>query len=334
MSSEKALNLIQSLFKYSSRVSRLQSVDNIIPNHYPKEVFDKLDTPANMTIFYEVRTDLNEEDMQILSKARVKGVQPGIEALATPILKLMRKGRTVFHNLAFLKNCVMYDISPDWNLLIGFPGEGEEVYKKYITDIPKLVHLPPPSGAHPVRPDRYSPYYIQAKEYELDLHPTDFYEMVYPFRKESIENIAYFFRDNNFAAEYFQVMVQWYTELQRMVEMWQNLWNKKKGHPLPPMLYFKGTRNPTIIYDTRTGEVKEHMLTEISGQLLHFLSKPKNIRDLTAEFDHIHGFDKVIEVSRLEAQNLIFREGKRVMSLVLPEKPSLKEVLDGWSWGT
>ena len=40
---------------------------------------------------------------------------------------------------------------------------------------PLLVHLPPPSGAFPVRFDRYSPYFTRAAEYGLELVPLDFY---------------------------------------------------------------------------------------------------------------------------------------------------------------
>ncbi len=333
MSPEKARNLIQSLFNYSSKVSRLQCVDNIMPKHYPKEVFAEMDTPANMTILYEVKADLTEEDMQILSGARVKELQPGIEALATSTLKLMRKGTNVFQNLCFLKNCIMCDIFPDWSLLIGFPGEGQEVYKKYITDIPMLVHLPPPSGAYPVRPDRYSPYQVQAKEYGLDLHPTDFYELVYPFSKESLENLAYFFRDYNFGAEYFRVMVQWFAEVREKVEMWQSRWSSE-GHHLPAMLHLKETGDPTVVYDSRTGEARDHRIGDVGGQVLQCLTRPRRMRDLASELSHIPGFDPAKEVARLEERGLVFQEREQVMSLVLPEKPSQTEGLAGWSWTT
>ena len=64
--------------------------------------------------------------------------------------------------------------------LVGFPGETEQVFRKYVDDLPLFVHLQPPSGVYPVRFDRYSPYFNKAEEYRLDLHASDWYQYVYP----------------------------------------------------------------------------------------------------------------------------------------------------------
>src|SRR5262249_26047202 len=147
---------------------------------YLKDVLPLLETPSNMDIFYEVKADLSEDDFVVLQKSRVKLIQPGIESLATSTLKLIKKGTTSFQNINFLKMSVLYGIKPTWNLLIGFPGEGAEVYQRYLEVIPLLVHLEPPSGVYPVRFDRFSPYYNQARSYGLDLHPMEFYSFIYP----------------------------------------------------------------------------------------------------------------------------------------------------------
>ena len=201
MSPERALRQFETLFKYASRCSYFQCVDNILDEKYLEEVFPRLETPSNVGIFYEVKADLTAEDFKTLAKAGVNSIQPGVESLATSTLKLMRKGTNVFQNLSLLKNCVTYDIKPSWNLLVGFPGEGEEVYKKYVQDLPLLRHLPPPSGVFPVRFDRYSPYFVQAAHYGLDLHPIDYYELIYPFDEEVLSNLAYYFSDRNLNSE-------------------------------------------------------------------------------------------------------------------------------------
>jgi hypothetical protein len=140
----------------------LDAVDNILLREYLRDVLPFVQTPENVEIFYEVKADLTESDVQVLAKARVKHIQPGIESLATSTLRLMKKGTSAFRNLALLKFCAMYDIAPAWNLLIGFPGEGAPVYEKYINDLPLLVHLSPPSDVYPVRFDRFSPYFMKA----------------------------------------------------------------------------------------------------------------------------------------------------------------------------
>ncbi len=332
MSPDLARNLIESLFKYSSRVSRLQCVDNIMPKTYPKEVFAHLDTPANMKIFYEVKADLTDEDMHLLARARVKEVQPGIESLSTSTLKLMKKGTTVFQNLRFLNMCLTCDIFPCWSLLVGFPGERAAVYEKYLSDIPKIVHLPPPSGVYPVRPDRYSPYQVRAKEFGMDLHPTDFYDLVYPFKPQVLQNLAYFFRDRNFAADYFVAMVEWFERVRGQVESWKHRWDPAT-HAQPPFLYFKESEvGSPVVHDTRQGAMIEHHISSAGYRLLQHLVKPRNRAELASERSNANGVDIAAELAILEDLGLLFQEGENVMSLVLAEKPSWNETLNGWSW--
>ena len=144
-----AIQLFKVLFKYSGIVAQLQAVDNILPKSYLAEVLPFLDTPSNMDIFYEVKADLSDENVETLARARVKSIQPGIEALATSTLKLMKKGTTAFQNIKLLKSCALHGVVPAWNLLVGFPGETKDVYRRYVDVIPLLTHLHPPSGSFP-----------------------------------------------------------------------------------------------------------------------------------------------------------------------------------------
>ena len=319
MSPQNALEQFESLFKYYPKSSYFECVDNIMPKNYLQEVFPFLNTPPNTTIFYEVKADLKAEDLQILSRGGVKRIQPGIESLATGTLKLMKKGTTVFQNLLFLKNCVTYGVEPAWNLLVGFPGEGEEVYKKYLCDIPLLTHLPPPSGAYPVRFDRYSPYFVQAEAYDLDLSPYDFYELIYPFSKEVLANLAYYFMDNNFSAEYLTTMVRWINKVREKVKVWQNRW-AGEDRLVPPQLVFKEKGDSVIVYDSRAGEVIEHEIRDVEGQVLEKLTTPRRPAHLAADLSYIPNFDPEREVGLLQERGLIFQEGDRFMSLVFESK--------------
>lgn len=311
MPPQAALELFQAMFKYSSRCSQLNSVDNIIPKSYFKDVLPFLETPDNMTIFYEVKADLTAQDVQILSKARVKQVQPGIESLATSTLKLMRKGTNAFQNLRLLKHCVMYDVFPVWNLLIGFPDEDKEVYEKYIQDLPLLTHLPPPTGVYPVRFDRFSPYFTGAEDYELQLSPCNFYELTYPFSKESLQNLAYYFTDTNFVADYFVTMLEWIDMIRSKFERWRELWAG-----IHPVLFLKEVDGTNFIYDSRSGEKIEYQISDTAKRLLDTLAQPKKYTDLVTQ----EGAQLESEFAFLRDQGLLFQEGERSMSLVLPER--------------
>jgi ribosomal peptide maturation radical SAM protein 1 len=322
MKSDLAIKQFKSLFQYSGTVNKLEAVDNILPKNYLKEVLPLLQTPSDMQIFYEVKADLSAEDVAILAKANVKLIQPGIESLATSTLKLMKKGTNAFQNVSLLKMCVHHGVSPVWNLLVGFPGEGAEVYQRYLQIIPLLTHLEPPSGVYPVRFDRFSPYYNQAQSYKLDLHPMDFYSYIYPFDEAALRNFAYYFADRNLPSDYFTAMIKWIGQLQAAVSQWRELW---KGSPqrLPPKLDFIGDSD--LIYDSRSGSATEYSVRPAGKAILNYLSKPARIADLAKVFSDEYGRDLDRHLVCLREKGLLFEEGDRLMSLVLSGERKMQE---------
>lgn len=313
MKPERALHLMNSLFRYSGKVLRLMAVDNILPKSYLTDVLPHLHTPAGMEIFYEVKADLSEQEMAVLAQAGVTQIQPGVEALATTTLKLMKKGTTVFQNLKLLKLCALYGVQPHWNLLVGFPGEGEEVYRKYVEVIPSLLHLYPPSGAYPVRFDRFSPYHDEAEKYQLDLQPLAYYRLIYPFDDGDLKDFAYYFADENPEAKYFTAMAKWIGKLRARVVQWQARWNSPGQ--IPPRLYFR--QGSDAIYDSRSGIAIEHRVGTAARALLEYLARPSRVEDLPRAFSSMSSSAISDEIGRLEEKHLLFREDDRVFSLVL-----------------
>ena len=318
MSPDLALKQFDALFEFAPQVSRMDAVDNILPKSYLNDVLPYVKTPENVALFYEVKADLSESDVQVLAKARVKIIQPGIESLATSTLKLMKKGTSAFRNLLLLKYCALYGIEPAWNLLIGFPGEGADVYSKYINDLPLLTHLQPPTGVYPVRFDRYSPYFVKSKEYGLDLHPLDYYSLIYPFPGESLAEMAYYFADFNLGAEYAQTATQWIGKIKEKIDFWIDSWGED-GHP-ELVLYKEGDQN--MIRDSRSRVLKQYPITEVSARILNLMMDTKRTGDVAKEFAGVAGFDAAKEIALLREKGLVFEEDNRFMSLVLPRNGS------------
>jgi ribosomal peptide maturation radical SAM protein 1 len=307
-----ALQLLNTLFQHSDRVTHLQSVDNILPKSYLTDFLPYLDTPPNMDLFYEVKADLTEEEFRILARARVKLIQPGIEALNTGTLKLMRKGTSSFQNLQFLINCARYDISPGWNLLIGFPGEEIQVYEKYLADIPLLTHLPPPGGVFPVRFDRFSPYYTEADDYKLQLHPLDWYELTYPYGIESLMRLAYYFADRNYTATYATNVARMVGRLREKVDRWIALWHDPSR---APRLELRTRDGRTTVIDSRSGQLLEYPIRDQARRVLDALAKPKKLVNLV---DELQDVDVEAELAVLHERGLVFQENERILSLVIP----------------
>ncbi len=311
MSTANAFTLMNDLFQHAGRVKELQSVDNILPKSYLTDVLPYLDTPPSMFMFYEVKADLDEEDFRALAKSRVQRIQPGIEALNTSTLKLMRKGTSVFQNLSFLINAVRYGIEPAWNLLIGFPGEEIEVYEKYAAELHLLTHLFPPAGVFPVRFDRFSPYFDEAGDYGLDLQPVDWYELTYPFPRASLANLAYYFSDHNYGAAYATNAARMVGPLREKVERWKALWRSAAR----PELRLDARGGVAYVFDSRTGTPVQYPLGDAARRVLEVLATAKTLPSLAKELGDV---DVEAEVAGLMERGLVFHEGKRYMSLIMP----------------
>jgi ribosomal peptide maturation radical SAM protein 1 len=321
----QALDLFEGLFtRYADRCQHFESVDNILPREYLTDVFPFVRAPQGTSIFYEVKADLKEREMEVLAQAGVRQIQPGIESLATSTLKLMRKGVTAFQNVSFLKNCLRLGITPLWNLLIGFPRETDEVYRKYMADLPLLVHLPPPAGAFPIRFDRYSPYFTRAGEYGLDLVPYDFYRYIYPFPEEALADLAYYFEDRNYGADYLSQMVGWKDRLGQAVALWGERWSGSDGRPRASLaLRLRGAG--TVVHDTRSGEAVEHEVDELGMRILDVIDgNGWRIRDI-AERVGAGETDVAPRVDRFQQLGLLFAEGDRLLSLVVRPAPQADE---------
>lgn len=292
--------------RYAGRVSRFASVDNIIPKSYIDQLLPDLRVPEHVSLFYEVKADLSREQLQTLAKARVVEVQPGVESIATETLKLMRKGTTAFNNIRFLADCAAAGVKPVWNLLVGFPGESAETFEMYRRNLPRLAHLPPPSGVFPVRFDRFSPYFTQSDSFGLDLEPLDYHELNYPFPADVVWNMAYYFRDRNIDAPYQVDLASHLAHLREAVARWRMRWESAAG---APRLRLVRDDYGWLVEDQRTGHNVEHELEDADVELLRALEAPQSLTKVRE--------DNPDNLAYLMDIGLLFEERGRVMSLVM-----------------
>ncbi|HEY5987788.1 MAG TPA: RiPP maturation radical SAM C-methyltransferase [Streptosporangiaceae bacterium] len=328
MSPEVALRQFRWLFSFAPWCQEFACTDNILPKSYPREVFSKLEPPPGVSVFYEVKLPVSERDMRLMSQAGVTRIQPGIEALSTETLRLMGKGTTAFLNLQFLKNCLAYGITPEWNLLIGFPGEKEEIYEKYAENLPSFWHLPPPSGAFMVRFDRFSPYFTDAARYGLDLRPLDFYRLVYPFDIGELAQLAYFFADQRLGS-YLASAAKWAGTIGELVAQWRRVWEGAGAGHRPGLSLRRRDVGGWWIADSRQGTDRLLPAADRVVRILTRLASPVPATVLPQEVGmpaaKVHS-----ALAWLRGERLLFEEDGRVMSLVTGESqarvPSLCRV--------
>ena len=294
--------------RYSDRASRFGCVDNIMPREYFVSVFRDMRPPEHVELFYEVKADLTEEQVRIMRESRITVIQPGVESFATSTLKHMRKGTTAFGNLKLLLNCRKYNVTPSWNLLVGFPGEQASVYQRYLEFMPDLFHLMPPEGVFPVRFDRFSPYFTKDKEYGLELYPYEYYEYCLPFSAEAVRNIAYYFQDGNIEAQYITDLAESFSDLAELVDRWQSRWSSDGGAQ-PPVLELDREDGRIVLIDSREGERKTSPISAAELRLLHACTEPVEENFMRQTYGTT--LDRVLH------RRLVFIERGRVMNIVM-----------------
>lgn len=172
----------------------IETVDNIMDMGYFDTVLPAVEQlGASWNIFYEVKSNLGPGQIQALARAGVCRIQPGIESLSSPLLKIMRKGVRAIQNVNLLRWCAYHGISVSWNLLWGFPGEKTQHYDEQLALIPLLVHLQPPGAQGRLWMERFSPLFTQRELLGVvQVRPSSTYRYVYP-ASVNLEHAAYFF---------------------------------------------------------------------------------------------------------------------------------------------
>jgi ribosomal peptide maturation radical SAM protein 1 len=176
-------------------IASFETVDNILDMAYFKNVLPALAEEGNAgrRIFYEIKSNLRRPQVEMLKRAGISWLQPGIESLHSAVLELMDKGVQGWQNLQLLKWSRELGIRLTWNLLWGFPGEEDAWYAEMAQWFPALEHLQPPGGASRVRYDRFSPYHKRALDFGLALRTIPAMGYVYPLTEPDLADLSYFF---------------------------------------------------------------------------------------------------------------------------------------------
>lgn len=180
------------------------STDPIIDRSYFSSLLPRLaESHLQLSIFYEVKSNIKDADVELLAKAGVRAIQPGIESLNGNILRIMRKGVRTHQNVQVLISAARHGVGVGWNLLYGFPGESADDYDSMEKLIPLLYHLEPPgvqdgSGGW-VRLDRFSPMFQAPSRFGLtNVRPHPIFESLWRHlsptaRAEDLFNASYYF---------------------------------------------------------------------------------------------------------------------------------------------
>lgn len=218
--------------------AHVEAVDNILDMRYLATFCAALaERRWDLNLFFEVKANLTKEQLGLLRRAGVRRIQPGIENLSTPVLRLMRKGTTRLLNIRLLKWARYYGISVSWNLLGGFPGERDADYIEQARLIPLLHHLQPPDAVARVWLERFSPFYTDPALGMRNVRPRASYRHIYPPQLDHAK-IAYFFDHD--AADV--VSDEAFGQVRDAITAWAKRW--ADGRP------------PSLVYQLLPGRVR------------------------------------------------------------------------------
>jgi ribosomal peptide maturation radical SAM protein 1 len=298
------------------RVLDFVAVDDIIDLRHIRDLFPLLRASgADLTLFYETKANLTKDQLRAFSAAGVSAIQPGIESLSTPILRLMRKGVTGLQNLRLLKWCAEIGIMPAWNLLYGFPGEPPEEYERMRDLVPSLVHLEPPMFM-PVELERFSPYFDRPNEFGIEiLGPLPHYRFLYSIAPEKLSNLAY---DFEYRYSDGRDPLTYTKSLGEAVERWREL----KGRAVGSLSYRRGP-GFLLVQDRRPGlESADYRFDGIEAKIYLACDAGATAAEIRRQFvakgdDSMDTVEIENYLEELVEARLMYREGKSFLSLAV-----------------
>lgn len=284
----------------------LFATDTILARSHLKEVLPRLaELDDKPTLFYEVKSNMRRGEVEALRAANVRWVQPGIESLSSPLLKLLHKGVTAIQNVAFLKWCREQQVLVSWNLLCGIPGEEVEHYDEQLRLMRRIPHLSPPQGVSPIRVDRYSPYFVDHREFGWsELIPQTEYRSLHPhLDDEALHEIAYHFEGVGIGFH----LDTYYPRLENGLDEWQ------KRHEAGDGLYWDARHG---LMRVEGGAATPYETSEVLDRVLAATDDVTSVDRLL----DLPGVDEAL-LEGLVEDGILYRERRSVVNLAvrLPE---------------
>jgi ribosomal peptide maturation radical SAM protein 1 len=306
--------------------TRFRLVDNIIDMKYVENLFGQFAAAhCDLDVFIETKSNLHKSQIRTLAVGGVKCMQPGLESLSLSQLKAMDKGVTPMQNIVCLKWSYYYRVAVSWNILLGFPGETNDDYRRQIELLPSLFHLQAPEATGKFWLQRFSPYFMRPHEYGVRITgPGMAYEYVYDETRVDLKKIAY---DFEYELDHWPVDPQVYQELVDLVGEWQRRYRAADR----PFLYYSKAMDYVTVYDGRNPEVptRQRFDWPEAGVIEACNEAPKSRDQIAALFRETGPDQAWTEVqltealARLTARRVLYEERGKYFTLAIPENPYL-----------
>ena len=298
------------------RILDVIAVDNIIDNTFLTTVLPRIaELDWDLRIHYEVKSNLRQADIATLRDAGVCHIQPGIESLVAPVLKIMDKGVSPVQNVRTLRDSESAGLTVSWNWLYGFPGERADDYAPVLRQLPRLAHLQPPSGAARIVLERFSPYFRDPALGFAERTASRAYRHVYELAEEELRDMVYLFD-----APPQGLAEPGLSQLTALLAEW------KAGYP-DSALVRADEPGVIVIRDQRAGwAAAEHRIDDPAwcaayAELEHGRSVPALLRRLEQDGFRVREADLTKWLAGLDSAGLVFSDRGQWLTLATTSVP-------------
>lgn len=309
--------------------------DNILDLAYFESLLPELaERGDGRRFFWETKANLRRSQVELLQRAGVVWLQPGIESLDSRVLALMQKGVRASQNVQLLKWCRELGVRLSWNVLWDLPGEDDAWYAETARRIAALHHLQPPRGLIRLRYDRYGVYQSKAAELGLDLEPAAPAALAFPLAGADLAELAYHFtlrREGESGERSRPGVASLHAALRR--------WQRRFWSAAPPVLSMEDDGRTLAILDTRSSAVPTRSRLEGAERAVALAcdgAPPEGrVRELVAQSGGVDADASACAraLDSLERRGLVLRLDGRVIGLAVrgsfPRLPSLEEFPGG-----
>ena len=229
-------------------------VDNIMPPDFFDVLLPQISKELpHLDLHHDIKPNLTLEQVISLKNAGVTSVITGIESLSPSLMRQMRKGVSARENITFLRYARSAQITLNWLLMYGFPGDRIGWYEEMTRLFPLIHHLNPPLRMFSLMICRFSPYYTYPEAFGISgLRPAESYRDIFPPHAH-LEKLACYF-SCEFPAqsrEYPETIVALVEEFTAWKQSWET-YNKIPLDMMRPTLHItRKTRDEYVLEDTR-----------------------------------------------------------------------------------
>ena len=290
--------------------------DNALPPGEADRFFKKLlEKELDFDFFAEIRGITDPERLQLYSRAGLKTVQVGIEALSTSLLTKMAKGTTAMDNIAVMKICSSSAIRMEGNLITDFPTTTDEEIAQTLKNLDFVLPFLPLQAATFFL-GYGSPIHDHAKDFSI-AKITSHSKNRLLFPKDYLLSMTMLV--NNYRGDK-KLQQQKWQPVKQKIRDWHDFHTGRAQSRQHPLCYRDGGTFLIIRQERKSAAPLLHRLRGLSRKIYLFCERPTEMASLLATFPGIAESDLRKFVDKLCRKRLMFQEKDRVLSLAVHNK--------------